>query len=94
MFFLIYYTHNKYCVVEWKCVPVEIDVWVVGVLCLSGVASRIGAEEGIGQQAGELLLGQRDGVIHPLLQQRDRLHMGRGERWGQQHKARRISLTI
>lgn len=53
--------------------PDKVDVWVVVVLCLSGVASRKGAEEGVGKQTCHLLLGHGDGVVHASLEEGYRL---------------------
>lgn len=50
--------------------PEEVYIWEVGVLCLSGVPSRKGAEEGIGEQTRRLLLRHGDGVIHASFQER------------------------
>lgn len=55
------------------CLPVEVDLGVIAVLGLAGVAPGECAEEGVGQQTGDLLLRQRQGVVHPRLQQGDRL---------------------
>lgn len=44
--------------------PVEVDLGIIAVLRLAGVASGECAEEGIGQKTGYLLLRQRKGVIH------------------------------
>ena len=48
----------------------EVDFGVVGV---AGVAFGEGAEEGVGQETGDLLLGQSQGVVLPGLQQGDGL---------------------
>lgn len=60
--------------------PVEINLRVVVVLRLAGVAPGERTEEGIGQQAGNLFLGQSQGLIHILLKQGDWLQKWEGER--------------
>lgn len=47
--------------------PVEVDLWIIAVLGLAGVASGECAEESVGQETGYLLLRQSQGVIHPRL---------------------------
>ena len=47
--------------IPWRGLPVEIDVWVVSVLRLPGVALGEGAEEGVGKKTGHLLLRYRLG---------------------------------
>lgn len=49
--------------------PEKVNVWVVGVLGLSGIASREGAEEGVGEQTCHLLLRHGDGVVHACLEE-------------------------
>lgn len=49
----------------------EIAIFTAGMICVS---VGKGAEECIGQQAGDLLLGHRDGVAGVLPQQRNGLH--------------------
>lgn len=53
--------------------PVEVDLRIIAVLRLAGVASGECAEEGVGQQAGYLLLRHSQGVVHPCLEQGNRL---------------------
>lgn len=53
--------------------PVEVDLWVIVVLRLAGVASGERAEEGVGQETGYLLLREGEGVVHPGLQKGNRL---------------------
>lgn len=53
--------------------PVEVDLRIIAVLRLAGVASGECAEEGVGQQAGYLLLRHSQGVVHPRLEQGNRL---------------------
>lgn len=45
--------------------PVEVDLRIIAVLRLAGVASRESAEEGVGQKTCYLLLRQSQGVVHP-----------------------------
>lgn len=45
--------------------PVEVDLRIIAVLRLAGVASGECAEEGIGQKTGYLLLRHSQGVVHP-----------------------------
>lgn len=56
--------------------PDEVDVWVVAVLSPSRVASREGAEEGVGEQTCHLLLRHSDGVVHASLEEGYRLGGG------------------
>lgn len=56
-----------------KMLPEEVYIREVGVLGLSGVPSRKGAEESIGEQTCRLLLRHGDGVIHASFQERYRL---------------------
>lgn len=49
--------------------PVEVDLRVIAVLRLAGIASGKCAEEGVGQKAGYLVLRQSQGVVGPALQQ-------------------------
>lgn len=60
--------------------PVEINLRVVVVLRLAWVAPGERTEEGVGQQAGNLFLGQSQGLIHVLLKQGDRLQKWEGDR--------------
>lgn len=69
-----------------RLIPEEVDVRVVGVLGLSGVASREGAEEGVGEQTCHLLLRHGDGVAHACLEEGYRLE---GE-----HKAQPAKVKI
>ena len=57
--------------------PVEVDLGIIAVLRLAGVASGECAEEGVGQKTGYLLLRQSEGVVHPCLQQGNRLERER-----------------
>lgn len=70
---------NKEAQKKVKCtvIPAEVDggeiaVFTAGMVCVS---VGKGAEERIGQQAGDLLLGQCYCVVAVLPQQRDGLHM-------------------
>lgn len=60
--------------------PVEINLRVVVVLRLARVAPGERTEEGVGQQAGNLFLGQSQGLIHVLLKQGDWLQKWEGEK--------------
>lgn len=65
--------------------PAKVDVWIVAVFSLSGVSTREGAEEGVGEQARHLLLRHGDGVVRPSLeeghwlQQKQRDNRGRSK---------------
>lgn len=45
--------------------PVEVDLRIIAILGLAGVASRECAEEGVGQKTGYLLLRKGQRLIHP-----------------------------
>lgn len=47
--------------------PVEVDLRIIAILGLAGVASRECAEEGVGQKTGYLLLRKGQRLIHPWL---------------------------
>ena len=49
--------------------PVKVDLRIIAVLRLAGVASGECAEERVGKQTGYLLLRQSQGVVYPGLQQ-------------------------
>lgn len=48
--------------------PVEVDLRVIAILRLAGIASGKCAEEGVCQKAGYLCLRESQGVVRPCLE--------------------------